>query len=162
MRFQIFSFASKKVQGFSSYRRILMSLLSVLFHLQNRVSVFWNFNFQPRYLGKRSLCLWNQPHFKRNSDKSLVSPKQNSLKEIWDTVLEDNNAKIKVFPNIPCTFLLVKATAFLQIFFPKNLLFQQVLRTSVFLNSKCLKSSNKRTCIPLFINQFVSFIELKM
>ena len=135
-----------------------MSLLSVLFHLQNRVSGFWNFNFQPRYLGKRSLCLWNQPHFKRNSDKSLVSPKQNSLKEIWDTVLKDNNAKIKVFPNIPCTFLLVKATVFLQIFFPKNLLFQQVLRTSVFLNSKCLKTSNKRTHISLFINQFVSLI----
>ena len=40
MRFQAFSFASKKVQGFSSDRKILMSLLSVLFHLQNRVSVF--------------------------------------------------------------------------------------------------------------------------
>ena len=40
MHFQVFSFASKKVQGFSSDRKILMSLLSVLFHLQNRVSVF--------------------------------------------------------------------------------------------------------------------------
>ena len=40
VRFQIFSFASKKVQGFSSDRKILMSLLSVLFHLQIRVSVF--------------------------------------------------------------------------------------------------------------------------
>ena len=45
MRFQVFSFPSKKVQGFSSDRKILMLLLSVLFHLQNRVSVFWNFNF---------------------------------------------------------------------------------------------------------------------
>ena len=35
MRFQVFSFASKKVQGFSSDRKILMSLLSVLFHVQN-------------------------------------------------------------------------------------------------------------------------------
>ena len=39
-RFQVFSFASKKVQGFSSDRKILMSLLSVLFHLQNLVSFF--------------------------------------------------------------------------------------------------------------------------
>ena len=44
MHFQVFSFASKKAQGFSS-DRILMSLLSVLFHLPNHVSVFWNFNF---------------------------------------------------------------------------------------------------------------------
>ena len=41
----------------------------------------------------------------------------------------------------------------------KNLLFRQVLRMSVFLNSKCLEISNKRTYVPLFINQFVSLIE---
>ena len=40
MCFQVFLFASKKVQGFSGDRKILMSLLSVLFHLQNDVSVF--------------------------------------------------------------------------------------------------------------------------
>ena len=51
---------------------------------------------------------------------------------------EDSNAKIKVSPNIPCTVLLFKASAFLQIFFPKNLLFRQVLKKSVFPNSKCL------------------------
>ena len=33
MRFQVVSFASKKIQRFSSDRRMLMSLLSVLFHL---------------------------------------------------------------------------------------------------------------------------------
>ena len=75
---------------------------------------------------------------------------------------EDNNVKIKVFPNIPCTFLLFKTSAFLQIFFPRYLLFRQVLRTSVFLSSICLKTSNKRTHIPLFINQFFSLIKLKM
>ena len=63
---------------------------------------------------------------------------------------------------MPCTFLLFKASAFLQIFLPRNLLFRQVLRTPVFLNSKCVKTSNKRTHIHLFINQFVSLIELKM
>ena len=75
---------------------------------------------------------------------------------------EDNNVKINIFPNVPCTFLLFKASAFLQILFPRNLLFQQVLRMSVFLNSNCLKIPNKRTHIPFFINQFVYLIELKM
>ena len=55
--------------------------------------------------------------------------------------------------------MLFKASAFLQVFFPMNLLFRQVLRTPVFRISKCLKPSNKRTHIPLFINEFVSIIE---
>ena len=40
MRFQVNFFASKNVQGFSSDRKVLISLLSVLFHLQNFASVF--------------------------------------------------------------------------------------------------------------------------
>ena len=40
MRFQVFYFASNKMQRFSSDRKILMSLLSVLFHLQNCPLVF--------------------------------------------------------------------------------------------------------------------------
>ena len=40
VRFQVFSFASKKVEGFSSDRKTLMLLHSLLFHLQNDVSVF--------------------------------------------------------------------------------------------------------------------------
>ena len=56
MPVQVFTFASKNVQGFSSDRKRLMSLLSVLFHPQNRVSVFLNFKFWPGYMGKRSLC----------------------------------------------------------------------------------------------------------
>ena len=40
MRYQVFSFASKMVQRLSSDRNILMSLLSVPFHLQNPASVF--------------------------------------------------------------------------------------------------------------------------
>ena len=39
MRFQVFSFAIKNIQGFSSDMNIFMSLLSVFFHLQNCVSV---------------------------------------------------------------------------------------------------------------------------
>ena len=45
IRFEVFSFANRKVQGFSSDRKILMSLLSVLFYLQNLLSAFWSFNF---------------------------------------------------------------------------------------------------------------------
>ena len=45
MRFQFFSFASKKVQGFSSDRNKLVLLLSVLFHLPTAVSVFLDFTF---------------------------------------------------------------------------------------------------------------------
>ena len=99
-------------------------------------TVFWDFSFWPRYLRKRLLCPWNQPHVLRNSDKSLLSLEQNKLKELRDWFCRrkralDNNAKINLSPNIPFTFLLFEAIAFLQIFFPRK-------------------------------NQFVSFIELKM
>ena len=40
MRFLVFSFASKKVEGLSSDKKMLMSLLLVLFYLLNHVSVF--------------------------------------------------------------------------------------------------------------------------
>ena len=140
-----------------------MSLLSVFFHLQDCVLVFWNFNSQWRYLWKSSLCPWNQPHFLRNSDKSLLSPEQKNLKKSETCFCRrkaaEDNSKINIFPNIPCTFLLFKASVFVQIFFPRNLLFWQVFRLSAFLNSKCLKTLNKRRRISLLINQFVCLIE---
>ena len=40
MSFQAFSFVDKNVQVFSGDRKILMSLLSVLFHLQNMSQLF--------------------------------------------------------------------------------------------------------------------------
>ena len=43
--FSGFYFSNKRVQGFSSDRKILMLFLSVLFHLQNGVSVISNFIF---------------------------------------------------------------------------------------------------------------------
>ena len=82
MSFQVFSFAIKKVQGYSSDRKIFMSLLSVFYHLRSCVSEFRNFNFYPSYLWKPSLCSWNQSHLLRNSDKSLLSPERNNLREI--------------------------------------------------------------------------------
>ena len=51
-----------------------------------------------------------------------------------------------------------KASAFLQIFFPRNLLFWLFLNVSF----SQLKTSNKRTNIPLPIDRFVSLIKLKM
>ena len=100
IRFELFFFTNKKVQGFfQCNRKILMPLLSVLFYLQNHESVFWDFKFQPRYLGKRSLCPWNQPHFLSKSDKSLLSPEQNKLKEIWDTVFLDERQLKTIVPN---------------------------------------------------------------
>ena len=113
MLFQVFSFASKKVQGFSRDMKILMSLLSVSFHLQNCVSVFWNFDFYPRCLGKHPLWSCNQSHFLRNSDKSL----RHSL--VDERQLKTLIPK-KLSPNMTFTFLLFKASAFLQIFFPRN------------------------------------------
>ena len=74
---------------------------------------------------------------------------------------ENNNAKINVSPNIPYTILLFKACAFLQIFFPRNLLSNKFGKRQLFSSSKCLKTSNKRTHIPLYclyINQIVSLI----
>ena len=116
--------------------------------------------------------IWGNVHYVPEINsfviKAFYLPNKTTWKESetrfcrWKTA-EDINAKIHVLPNIPCTFLLFKASAFLQIFFPRNLLFRQALRTSVFLNSKCLKTSNKRAHIPFFIiNQFVPLIELKM
>ena len=51
MRFQVFSFATKKVQVVSSDRKILKSLLSVLFHLQNCLT-FLKFEFLAKIFGE--------------------------------------------------------------------------------------------------------------
>ena len=55
MGFQVFSFVSKKVEGFSSDSQC-QCRFNHCSYLQNRVSIFLDFNFKPRYLGKCSLC----------------------------------------------------------------------------------------------------------
>ena len=90
-----------------------------------------------KILGETFVCPWNHPHFLGNSDKSLLSPKQNKLTEICDTVCtqktaEDNNAKINISLNITCTFLLFKASAFLQILFLRNFTFPISLENASF------------------------------
>ena len=147
----------------------------MLLHLQNYVSVFLNFIFWPIYLGKRSLCLWNKPHFLRNSNKSLLSPHQNKLKSetrfCRRKTAEDDNANINVPQNIPCTFLLFKVSAFLQIFFLRKSKFWDNSKCLIFLSiSTCslielehpLKTSNKRANISLpiyFFNWSRTFIK---
>ena len=64
--------------------------------------------------------------FLRNSDKSLLyrgktNEKNSETQFCKRETTQDDNAKINVYPNIPCTFLLFKASAFPQIFFPKKM-----------------------------------------
>ena len=65
------------------------------------------------------------------SKGTIMSPKQNNLKEIWDMVCrrkaaEGDNANINVPPNITCTLLPFKVSAFLQVFFPRKSKFESV------------------------------------
>ena len=92
-----------------------MSLLSVFFYLQNCLSfeilVFsqdiWG---NGHYVPEINLISWG----------TLIKAFYFSNKTIWRKsetgfcrrkTAEDNNAKIVVFPNIPCTFLLFKAVS---------------------------------------------------
>ena len=69
---------------------------------------------------------------------SKINYNKSETRFCWQKTTEDNNAKINVSPNTPSTFFLFKTGAFFQKIFQKSLLFWQILRTSVFLNSKCL------------------------
>ena len=109
-RFHVFSFAREKVQGFSSDRKILI-LLSMLFHLQNRVSIFGNLIFSQGIWGN----VYYVPEINLISEGSLIK----------SFYLSNKISEKFTFPT-------------------------------------SLKASNKRTHIPLFINLFVSLIELKM
>ena len=124
MSFQAFSFASKKVQGFSSDRKILMSMSSVLFHLQNCVTVFEILIF--------SQDIWGDVHYVREINlislgtllKAFYLPNKTTWKKSETRFCrrktpENNNAKINIFQHLPCTFLLLKPSAFRQIFFPR-------------------------------------------
>ena len=145
--FRVFYFENKKLQGFSSGRKILVSLLSLLFHLQNRVSVFWNFNIWGivHYVPEINFISQITPIKIKDYLSNKINYKKSETQSCRRKRAEDNNAKINVSPNIHCTFLLFKTSTFCQIFFPRILLFWQVLRTLVFLNSKCL----------IFLNLFI-------
>ena len=61
------------------------------------------------------------------------------IKYIWQLIFIASNARLEVPSLRPC-FLLFKASAFIQVFFLRNLIFQKVLRTSDF----CSRSLEKR------------------
>ena len=67
----------------------------------------------PKELRLKKHFISRAKQIKRNLRQAFVKRK----------TAEDNNAKTNVSPNIPCIFLLFKASAFFQIFFPRNLLF---------------------------------------
>ena len=71
--------------------------------------------------------LWIKPFISRTKQFKKKSETRFCRKKTE----QDNNAKINAFQDVPSTFLLFKASAFLQISFPRNLLFRQVLKTSV-------------------------------
>ena len=110
----------KKYKGFPVKRRYRCHCNHFLLIYKTR-SVFWNSNFKPTLLGKHTSCPWNQLHFLRKSDKRLLSPKQQKKKSetrfCRRKIAKDDNVKINVSKNITCTFLLFKASVFLQIFF---------------------------------------------
>ena len=76
MRFQVFSFASKKEQGFSSDRKILMSLCVLS---STKLSQFFEIlSFSQDIYG--NIHYVHEIILLRNSDKSLLSSEQNNLK----------------------------------------------------------------------------------
>ena len=79
MRFQPYSFASTKVKGFLSDRKILMSLFYQCSFIYKNVPQFFEI-----FIFSQSQDIWGNVHYvpESTSDKSFLSPEQNKLKEI--------------------------------------------------------------------------------
>ena len=107
MRFQVFTFASKKVQGFSSDRKILISLLSVFLSQFSEILIFnqdvWgNVHYVPaiNLISYRTLIKVLYFPSKTNQNKS----------ETWfcgQKTTEDNKAKINVSPDTSSKLVLL-------------------------------------------------------
>ena len=72
MSFQVFSLVSKNIQLFSSGKKILMLLLSVLFYLSSQ---FFEILIFSQDIYRNILCLWNQTF----------------PKELWQNLLSKTN-----------------------------------------------------------------------
>ena len=88
--FQVFSFKSRKVQGFSSDRKnvnvvVILSLLSTETYLS-----FLKFYFLGKIFWETLIMFVKSTSFPKELYKNLLSPEQNNSKEIQDTVLETN------------------------------------------------------------------------
>ena len=63
IRFEVYPFTSENVHRFSISREIFHVVVISANSSTKPCLSFWNFNFQPRYLVKRSLFPWNQLYF---------------------------------------------------------------------------------------------------
>ena len=73
-----------------------------------------------------SQYIWENVYYVREINLISEGTLIKQIKKISETPFcrrntgEDDNAKLNVSPNIPCTFLLFKASLFLQIFLPRK------------------------------------------
>ena len=136
-------FRKQKLQGFSRDRKILMLFFECFFIYKtvSQISEILIFNQD----------IWGSVHYVLEinliSSGILIRKTNSQAKQTKRNLRHgfvDEKQLNTIMPNqtLPwiylVPFLLFKATAFLQIFFPKDLLFRQVLRTLVFLSSKYL------------------------
>ena len=116
VRFQVFSFASKKVQVLFNHGSFIYKTVSQFFEiLIFSQDICGNVHYVPEIIFISSGTLIKAFHLpnktiQKKSERRFCRRKR----------AEDNNAKINIFPKIPCTFLLFKVRAFLQIFFPRK------------------------------------------
>ena len=110
IRFQVFYLTSKKIQGFSSDKKILL-MQSLLFDpVEPCLSFFEISIFSWDFLGNWTSCVWNQLHFHTKSDKSFCR---------WKTTKDERFPQIYLISYLP-----FKASAFFQIFFPNKTSFK--------------------------------------
>ena len=116
MRFQVSPFTTKKVQGFSGDRKILMSLLSVLF--QKPCLSFLKFGFLAKIYGDTFIMSLQSTSFpKELLIEAFYLPSKTLRQFCRRKTAENNNAKIDVSPSLLCTFDLVPCTI-RKIYFP--------------------------------------------
>ena len=115
---------------------------SLLFRLQNRVlqnCFFAEIFRETSIMSLKSTSFQNELLIKDFNLPNHSVQKKSETRFCRRKTAENDNANINVPPIIPCTFLLFKVSAFLEIFFPK----------------KFLK-------IPFHVNQFIAQIEVKI
>ena len=126
MHFQVFSLVSEKVQGFSSDRNMVMSGIRCCYQCSftyRTVSQFFEILIFSQEFGETLIMSLKWTSFPMEQIFQTNFKKSEKRFCRWKTA-KNNNAKTNVSSNIPCTFLLFKVSAFLQIFFSTS--FQNV------------------------------------
>ena len=111
VRFQFFSFASKKVQWFSSDKTV-SQFFEILIFSQD---IYGNVHYVPEINLISEGTLIKAFYFPNKTIQKKSETRFCSRK-----TAEDDYVNINVPSNITCTFLLFKVSAFLQIFFPRK------------------------------------------